>query len=66
MWHLNEDVTKLILGTNEATFTRNDVNNVHNNHVWTLENPDVVENGVLIVPSRLKGEIYLDSFPYNH
>lgn len=39
----NENFTKFILATDEATFTRNGVTNFHNNHVWAVENPHAVK-----------------------
>lgn len=38
--YTNEDTNKLFsLVTDEATFTKNGLNNFHNNHVWVAENP---------------------------
>ena len=33
----NEDFTKLIFCTDEATFTRDGLQNFHNNYVWAVE-----------------------------
>lgn len=38
----NEDFTKIILATDESTFTRNGIFNFHNNHVWAVENQHAV------------------------
>ena len=37
--HTNRQLLPLILFANEATFTRNRINNTHNSHRWSHENP---------------------------
>lgn len=39
----NVDITKLILCTDETTFTGNGINDFRNTYVWALENPHVVK-----------------------
>lgn len=39
----NEYFTKLIVCADEIIFTRNGINNFHNNHVRVVENPFVVK-----------------------
>uniref|UniRef100_V5GM36 DUF4817 domain-containing protein n=1 Tax=Anoplophora glabripennis TaxID=217634 RepID=V5GM36_ANOGL len=34
----SENFTRRILATDEATFTRNGINNFHNTHIWAVEN----------------------------
>ncbi|KAL1488282.1 hypothetical protein ABEB36_015233 [Hypothenemus hampei] len=38
----DEHFTRHVLVTDEATFTRNGVNNFRNTHVWSMENPHAV------------------------
>jgi len=37
--HTNRQLLPLILFTDEATFTRNGINNTRNSHRWSHENP---------------------------
>jgi len=40
--HTNRQLLPLILFTDEATFTRNGINNTRNSHRWSHENPIVL------------------------
>lgn len=42
MQQQNENFVRTIMWTDEATFTRDGINNTHNNHFWSLENPRVM------------------------
>jgi hypothetical protein len=48
-WYLNKELqdpnfSELVLFSDEATFTRSGVFNLHNNHEWQLNNPHIVRD----------------------
>ncbi|KAJ8955255.1 hypothetical protein NQ318_000281 [Aromia moschata] len=65
--HRNIDFVRTILFTDEATFTRNGILNLHNMHQWSDENPHpIIENllgdhllGPFFLPRRLGAREYL-------
>lgn len=38
----HQDIVPLILFCDEATFTRDGINNLHNEHIWAIENPHAI------------------------